>query len=568
MARINADAYDLSMKIRRRIFGVLAALLLSCGAFLSLRAQGMPASALAGQVTSVEEGPMEGVLVSAKKIGASVTVTVVTDQRGRYHFPASRLEPGTYALRIRAVGYDLASSASAEVPAQGTAKADMQLRKTQDLAAQLTNAEWIDSLPGSPEQKGGLLSCVGCHTVERILRSKYDADRILDTMKRMSGYAQMSTPVRPQRRLADRDRELIGEDRARVQRAQAEWIATVNLSTASTWKYPLKTRARPTAAATKVIITEYDLPRMGIQPHDVIVGPDHLIWFSSFGEMNIGSLDPATGKVTEYPIPEQKKGWPNGVLGLHPDPDGNLWAGMMYQAGVAKLDRKTGKVQVFNVPANMNAANTQTNMAAPQRSNIDGKVWTQNNGFAGVHRIDVASGAWETFEPFKGLPGTHNIYDVIPDSHNNAYFTDLLTSTIGRIDAKSGQVTLYETPTQESGPRRGMMDGQDRLWFGEYRGNRIGMFDTKTTAFKEWEPPTPWSAPYDVAVDKNGNAWTGSMTSDRIARLNPRTGRIVEYLLPRTTNIRRVFVDDSTTPVSFWVGSNHGASIIKLEALD
>jgi hypothetical protein len=42
----------------------------------------------------------------------------------------------------------------------------------------------------------------------------------------------------------------------------------------------------------------------------------------------------------------------------------------------------------------------------------------------------------------------------------------------------------------------------------------------------------------------------------------------VEYLLPRPTNIRRVFVDNSTTPVSFWAGSNHGASIVRLQALD
>jgi hypothetical protein len=43
---------------------------------------------------------------------------------------------------------------------------------------------------------------------------------------------------------------------------------------------------------------------------------------------------------------------------------------------------------------------------------------------------------------------------------------------------------------------------------------------------------------------------------------------MVQYLLPRETNIRRVHVDSSTTPVTFWVGSNHGASIIKLEPLD
>ena len=113
-----------------------------------------------------------------------------------------------------------------------------------------------------------------------------------------------------------------------------------------------------------------------------------------------------------------------------------------------------------------------------------------------------------------------------------------------------------------------MMDAQDRLWFGEYRGDKIGMFDTKTEKFKEWAMPTRWSMPYDVTLDKNGEAWTGSMINDRMARLNTKSGDFTEYLLPRSTNIRRVFVDNSTTPVTFWVGNNHGASIIKLEPLD
>ena len=111
------------------------------------------------------------------------------------------------------------------------------------------------------------------------------------------------------------------------------------------------------------------------------------------------------------------------------------------------------------------------------------------------------------------------------------------------------------------------MDAQDRLWFGEYRADSIGMFDTRKEEFKEWLIPPKWSSPYDVVVDKNGEAWTGSMLSDQVTRLNPATGETVNYLLPRSTNIRRVFVDNSTTPVSFWVGNNHGASIVKVEPL-
>jgi len=58
------------------------------------------------------------------------------------------------------------------------------------------------------------------------------------------------------------------------------------------------------------------------------------------------------------------------------------------------------------------------------------------------------------------------------------------------------------------------------------------------------------------------------MASDRVLRFDPESGKSVEYLLPRQTNVRRVFVDNSTDPVTVWVGSNHGASIIRLEPLD
>ena len=75
------------------------------------------AAALAGQVASTEEGPMEGVIVSAKKDGSTITVSVITNAQGRYSFPAARLEPGRYSLQIRAVGYDLEGPKSADIAA-------------------------------------------------------------------------------------------------------------------------------------------------------------------------------------------------------------------------------------------------------------------------------------------------------------------------------------------------------------------------------------------------------------------------------------------------------------------
>src|SRR5262249_51713700 len=91
----------LPMRVRQRwlggALGLLAAALMSSGA----QAQ----AALTGLVSSSEEGAMEGVLVSAKKEGSTITTTVVTDGQGRYSFPAARLEAGKYTISIRAIGY-------------------------------------------------------------------------------------------------------------------------------------------------------------------------------------------------------------------------------------------------------------------------------------------------------------------------------------------------------------------------------------------------------------------------------------------------------------------------------
>src|ERR1051326_1245874 len=73
---------------------------------------------LTGTVSSDEEGAMEGVLVSAKKAGSTLTLTVVSDRSDRCSFPAGRLEPGEYALRIRAIGYDLDTPKTITVAAQ------------------------------------------------------------------------------------------------------------------------------------------------------------------------------------------------------------------------------------------------------------------------------------------------------------------------------------------------------------------------------------------------------------------------------------------------------------------
>ena len=531
-------------------------------------AQIRPAVALIGHVTSAEEGQMEGVVVSARRAGSTITVSVVTDSEGQYRFAAARLEPGHYSLNIRAVRYDLDGDGSVEITPHKATIADLNLRKTRDLAAQLTNAEWLASFPGTEEQKTSIRGCTHCHTLEVIARSHHDAGEFMQVLERMSNYPALAFPLMPQ--ILPVQRQGPGEDPLERKQAarhkMADYLCNVNLSSAKEWSYSFKTLPRPTGRATQVIMTEYDLAQPTRQPHDVIVDADGIVWYDSFGEQILGKLDPRTGKTTEYTLPMIKPGAPTGSLDLQFDEDGNIWIANQFQAAILKFDKKTEKFQTWVMPPDLNRDYVQITEVSPGHHNVDGKVWVDDAGTWFLYRVDLATNKWETFEPFK-VPRP-NIYDVISDAQNNLYFTVYGREHIGRIDAKTGKITFYQTPTPQSAPRRGMMDSQGRLWFGENRGDRIGMFDTKTERFQEWAPPTPGNYPYDATVDKNGEAWSGGEYNDRVLRLDPKTSQITEYLLPRETNIRRVFVENSTTPVTFWVGNNHKASIIKLEPLD
>ena len=101
------------MLTRRRLFEGLASLAVISTALATLDAQTPPAPdshahvTLTGQVTSVAEGAMEGVVVTVKREGSTIAHSVISNAQGKYRFPVGKIHAGAYALSIRAVGYDL-----------------------------------------------------------------------------------------------------------------------------------------------------------------------------------------------------------------------------------------------------------------------------------------------------------------------------------------------------------------------------------------------------------------------------------------------------------------------------
>jgi streptogramin lyase len=549
------------LAVRRSI---LTAAIFTSVILLALPAGGQTpsASALTGKVTSQEEGLMEGVLVSAKRADSTITVTVVSNADGQYTFPRDRLTPGKYSVAIRAVGYELPSRGTVEVTANQTADLDLNVVKTKNLARQLSNGEWLQSFTGTQQRKEALYRCVSCHTLERIANSSYNAAEMAQVVQRMTTWAQGSTPVRPQPQLG----RSIGAPTA-AQVALGQYIGTINLSSGER-PYALKTDPRPKGKATRVVITEYDLPRSNAMPHDAQMDARGMVWYGDFGAQVVGWLDPKTGKTTEYSIPITKPGAPTGNLDIRFDRDGMVWIGSMMQGSLIKFDPKTKEFRSWGAPDFLKRNDARIAMVMPEQTHVDGKVWI---GADNEYQVDIATGEWTEIDYRKMQPpGTrdHGSYGVAADSKNNFFGLELNADYIIKVDSKNLVPTYYRTPTPNSGPRRGHFDNLDRLWFAENRGHRIGMFDPKTETFQEWKLPTPFAMPYDAIFDNNTYAWTGGMGNDHVSRLNTKTGEVVDYLMPSRTNIRRVDVDKSVNPSRLWIGSNHGATLIRVEPLE
>src|SRR5436190_1740448 len=524
-------------------------------------AQGQPA--LTGTVSSDAEGNMEGVVVTAKRPGSIVQVSVTTDAKGCYIFPENRLEPGEYIISIRAVGYDISSPTKAGVESEKTTTADIKLKKTKNLASQLTNAEWMMSIPGTEAQKAALLDCGSCHTLERVMRSTHDSDEWTHVISRMRGYGAVSQPIKPQPML-DRSRAGTPEQF----RQMADYLATINLSSSDRWSYELRTLPRPKGRDTRAIVTEYDMVRPTTEPHDILVDKDGNVWYTDFGEMFIGKFDPKTLKLTEYPIKKFKDKAPTGLLSIEFDHTGKIEFDTMYQGALGNLDPKTGEITYYPLPPEYNDDTVQLNFTG-LRYDVDGKVWTKSVGTKHIFRLDLATNKWERFHPTDTLPSVKNagIYQVISDSKNNLCMAEFTEGHLGKIDAKTTEVTWYPVPTPHARARRMHMDDQDRIVVTEYRGNKVALFDTKTQKFTEYALPA-YTFPYRANFDKNGEIWASTMSTDRVVRLDPKTGQTTQYLMPSDTNMRTVFVDNSTTPVTFWVGSNHDHRLVKVEPLD
>jgi streptogramin lyase len=558
---------------------LMAAALAGVQGSSSLAAPAEGELAQTGTVGSREEGKMEGVVVNAHREGANFTVSVVSDQDGRYSFPRTHLRPGRHTLTIRAVGYDLVNPGFVEVQATERVNRDLSLEKTRDLASQLSSLEWIQSAPGTAEQKDRLVyqpaSCAYCHSLERVMKSKHSAEKLVEVMHRMQTYyydgtaisrdgrgrAQKGTPQQVES--AAKNPMWGGIEPYQAPKAQiAEYLATLNLSGGrATWPYEFKTLPRPKGPETRVIITQYDFPRRDTVAHDLDIDSKGTIWYTDESRMFFGKMNPKSGQFTEYPLPPVPAGHLPGARDVQVDRDDNIWFPRRVANAAVVMTRfnpKTGELSTIE------GAGGQYVALGP-----DGKIW------AGWKRIDPktmkveATYSWQKSPNLPPGPHWQYIDLTVVNSRGDPYAPDFGGSHIIGIDHTTGEAQFYKVPTPNSAPRRVRMDPQDRLWFAEYTGDRIGMFDTISKQFQEWPARHKYTTAYAVSTpDRNGYVYATSNMSERILRLNPKTGEMIEYQVPTEFDSKKLAHDPTRARPTVWMVNTRTARLMKVEPLD
>jgi streptogramin lyase len=251
---------------------------------------------------------------------------------------------------------------------------------------------------------------------------------------------------------------------------------------------------------------------------------------------------------------------------MGPDAKGRWYIGNQAQGGLVIFDPSTETFRFENPPGG-------GEMMDVSASHVDGRGWRVGNGAA--HRIDL-----ETFES-TAVKGARPLfaYDIAADSKNNLYGAGRASQHVWRVDADTLEVTYYDIPDAPrgiggggGGMRRGITDGQDRLWWGGFDGNFIGLLDPRRPAGQEmtlYPVPTPWFFPYDAHHDDVRYTWTGGIYADRVARMNVETGEWNFYLLPFEANIRDINLQPARDGglSGLWIGHTHQARITLVEPL-
>jgi streptogramin lyase len=482
------------------------------------------AASVSGTVIGPDGKPFRAAFVQARNDAKKMTVSVLSDNEGRYL--VENLPAGDYRLSIRAIGYDAAPVTGVRLAA------DQDLPKDFTLAAK--PVDWTDlsiyqGLQLLPEGRGKATlagNCFGCHGFQsRMAAFRRDEDEWRVRVDFMRGAMRSS--------LADRN----GFNDQQADDVVA-YLSNVFGKNSPLPKSPAElpyykdTVLTFSDEALKIVYVDFDMPGPTRFPWTAHPDQTATVFFTpEYGVSNrFNQFNPVTGEMIERTVPNEG---PALIHSAVPAPDGSVW---LAEAGSKKLghwDPKTNKITEYQDDWRKHTI----------RVHPDGSIWSTG----GLTRFDPKT------EKFTHIPEVPTAYGIALDKEGTVWFTEMTkTGTVGKVDPKTLKVTKYIPPFRDR-PRRIQVGEDGGIWFAVFDDSRIARFDPKTETFKDYALPHTKSSPYALGVATDRSVWYSSESRDLIGRLDPDSGKVIEYPMPYTDNGMRDFFLDKEGHI--WYGS-------------
>lgn len=310
--------------------------------------------------------------------------------------------------------------------------------QTQSMASDLPDGAGRDLVTGV---------CTACHQTNQITRSSgYTAEgwkELTGTMIDLSGNPQQQTEI-------------------------VQYLAE---------HFPPNTKRAPTLMPgdVEVAFEEWQVPTLGQRSRDPVEAQDGTIWWAGQWGNLIGRINPETGDMKEYPLPDGAM--PHSVT---LDQAGNVWYTGNKNGTLGKLDVETEEISVYPMPD----------------------------------------------------PAARDPHTAIFDDHGTLWFTLQQSNMIGRLDPETGDIKLVTVKTRGSRPYGIKIDAEGTPWVACNGSNCLVKVDPVTMALSEIKLPIPETTVRRLDIAGDGMIWYVNSSQGRLGRLDPESGEIKEWPSP------------------------------------
>lgn len=286
--------------------------------------------------------------------------------------------------------------------------------------------------------------------------------------------------------------------------------------------FPPNSRRTPKLlpGSARIAFQEWTVPTLGQRPRDPIEAPDGSIWWAGQWGNLIGRIDPETGAIQEYPLPDRSM--PHTVT---LDRAGNVWFTGNKNGTMGKLDPATGEITVYKMP--------DPAARDPHSAIFDDKgiLWFTLQHSNMIGRLDPASGDVKlvTMKTHGAKP-----YGIKIDAQGVPWVACNGSNCLVKVDPATMALTEVELPVSATTVRRLDIAADGMIWYVNSSQGRLGRYDPESGEIREWPSPSgPSSHPYAIAV-VDGIVWynESGKRPDTLVRFDPQSEKFQSWHIP------------------------------------